>query len=571
MNINSHTNIFKLEEENEKPHHSPAQNASESRTTQVALESLDRQRELVSEEIKKILLTLSPETDRAELKNKIKNLVQQIKTLNPNEEMQENLNHLQISLYKFKFEELSHAIRDVRPFMWNDLPEEMHVYILSQMSFKELLKLHPSKEFRDVVDLEIIERINRNKISLDLDKKTFAILLRALKNQGTHLKYLGLMGGKCSLRELNEIITSCPNLEHIKLGYFQRIPQMADAHAMILAKLAEKSMLSLLKKLEFQPGSIGLEGVKAIAKAPLSTLISLNLVGNELGNQGFACICQSSTLINLKVLDFSTNQMTSEGLQPLGEAKFKLQELYLRNNQIVSFVNHSEPLQDLKILDLSENQMSPDAIKLIFKLCEQALTVLDLSHNHLTDESLPQIELLKASKLKVLKFTDNNISSQGIEKIILLIPQLTGLYLDNNKELDSWGLRLILKEKPQLSELGLSKTGIGEECIINIFDFKNFSLLRKLNIEQIELSDKFWTYVRGLNFKQQHSGLNLKELALSYHENDQEKIRSLLESFPLKRLRIFIPLEKLLGNIEGQPIDHLGLPYGCEISINIEN
>ena len=565
MNVNSHTNTFrtnKLEEENELPHHSPAQNASESKTTQVALESLDRQRELVSEEIKEILLTLSPQTDRAELENKIKNLVQKIKTLAPNEEMQENLNHLQISLYKFEFEELSHAIRDVRPFMWNDLPEEMHVYILSQMSFEELLKLQSPKEFRDVVDLEIIERINRNKISLDLDKKTFAILLRALKNQGIHLKYLGLKSGKCNLKDFEEIINSCPNLEHIQLGCLSGKINLADKHAGIINLLKQDYGSLHSKKNPFLTS----DKLPVIARAPLKTLISLKLEGQDLGDAEFACICNSSNLINLKILDFSTNKVTSAGFQAIAQAKFKLEELYLNNNKITSFVNSLDSLKELKILDLRKNQINAAAIETILQLSEHALSCLDLSHNQLTDESLPQTRSLENSKLAVLKLGGNKISSPGIEKIAPLFPRLSGLYLDANKELDINGLELILKEKPKLRELGLSGTSIGEEGVIKIFDFENFSFFKKLNLGQHKLSTKFWLSLGRFKEERTHIGSNLEELNISYQENDKEKIEMLLKIFPLKILNLSISSENYFKSWVKQ-IKPWGKSHGCEISV----
>ncbi|MBN9377601.1 MAG: hypothetical protein BGO14_10930 [Chlamydiales bacterium 38-26] len=609
MNVNPHANTQRtigLENENNSLSLGQANSSqkvsqdSESKTTQIALHCLEEPQESICVEIKNIVANLSPETNRTELAGKVECLVKKLNSINVNEEIQKNLNHLQLDLYKEGFKDLSEKIRDRVPFAWDDLPPEMQHYILSQMSFEELLKIPPSskefrevvdleiikilpqlsfeellkippssKEFRVVVDLEIIKRINNNKI--DLSGRAFPSIKRALKNHGAHLTYLGLISGECTLPELADIIESCPNLEEITLGFFSRLKSLADVHAVILAKFAGESKLSQLKKLEFLPGSIGLKGVKAIAESSLNSLISLKLVGSDLGDEGFACICQSSSLINLKVLDFSHNQMTPEGLHAIAEAKFKLEELYLRSNQIVSFANNLDNLQDLKILDLSENQMNAEALETILKLSEHALTRLNLSHNQLTDENLPQVAQLENSKLKVLNLADNNISFRGIEKIIPLIPHLTGLYLDNNKELDSWGLKLILKEKPKLAELCLSGTSIGEEGVIKIFDFENFSFLRKLNIGKIELSNNFWAYVGGLNFKQVRLGSNLEELELSYPEDDQEKIRSLLESFPLKRLGIFIPLEKLLGNDAWELIDNLGLPYGCEITRMLEN
>ena len=545
MNFNPHTQRT-LRPENESLSLGQANSSqkvsqdSESKTTHTALHCLEEQQS-ISAEIKKIVETLASNTDPIELNSKVANLVKKLKLVNGSEEIQNHLNHFQLNLYQAGFQHLSEKIRDRIPFAWNDLPLEITSSIVSKMDYRNLVKIETvSKEFNFLAGLEIIRHINTHKIALDHPDVKLKHMKFLLKQHGEGLRYLGLIGGKCSLRDLQEIITSCPHLEHIKLGLFPREVKIADTHAVILAKLAEESKLSHLKRLEFRPGSIKLPGVKAIAKAPLKTLISLKLVGNELGNSGFACICQSSTLINLKVLDFSHNQMASRGLQAIAEAKFKLEELYLRNNQIVSFANNLDNLQDLKILDLSENQMNREALEKILKLSQHALTQLDLSHNHLTDKTLLQVTPLENSKLRVLKLADNNISSRGIEKIALLISRLSGLHLDNNKELDSWGLKLILKEKPKLAELGLSGTSIGEEGVITIFDFENFSFLRKLNIGQIELSNKFWLSVSRLR-ERVHLGCNLEELNISCQENDKEKIKMLWESFPLKILIIYVP------------------------------
>lgn len=515
MNVSPHTDpsTIKLQEVNEKLSPSPGNHSqdvtldsSKSKTTQIALECLDRQQEWISEDIKKILLTLSQRTDRAELENKIKNLVQPLKTLTLNEEVQKNLNDLQLGLYKSEFKELSDAIRDIRPFMWNDLPKDIHSHILSQISFKELLKLHASKKFRGVVDLEIVKRINRNKMSLDFDTKTFAILLRALNNQGIHLRYIGFKKGYCSLQNLKDIIKCCPNLEEIEIQ------------------------------------------------------------GSGLADQGFACICQSDTLTNLKILNFSFNQMTSA--HALSQAPFKLRELYLGGNQITSFAHSLDNLQDLSILDLSENRLETQGLERIFSLSQHALTFLDLSHNQLTDERLPQIELIEPSQLKMLKLVGNFISDTGLKKIAPLISSLSGLYLDHNLPLDSEGLEVILKQKPKLTELGLSATRIGEEGVMKLLDFKNFRSVTKLNVGRIELSENFWTFFQEFSLKQNSKFYNLRELEITYLHKHKEKLSQLISFFKLKKIHCIFNPKLFFGSL--RDIRDLGKPYGCEASLEVE-
>lgn len=148
MNVNPHANTqitiglgLSLGQANSSQ--KVSQESSESKTTEIALHCLEEPQESICAEIKNIVANLSPETNRTELASKVESLVKKLNSINLDEEIQKNLNHLQLNLYKEGFKDLSEKIRDRVPFAWDDLPPEMQHYILSQMSFEELLKIPP--------------------------------------------------------------------------------------------------------------------------------------------------------------------------------------------------------------------------------------------------------------------------------------------------------------------------------------------------------------------------------------------------------------------------------------------
>lgn len=489
------------------------------------------------------------------------------------------------------------------PIQWVNLPLEMQHHIFSKMDFKDLVATRRvSKDFKNLSDYAKVNFINANKIALNSQEYGFPFeyIKALLKNHGKDLKYLELQLMK-DVGEFVNLIEACPNLEHIKLhgcnhlfikvnGIIHHTHQFDDAFALRLAELLNAFKLPSLKTLEFTHRSIGLEGVKAIGQAPLNALISLKLSHNDLNDQAVDYICNSTNLINLRVLDFSSNRITSKGLEAILE-KFKLSELYLGDNLITSIPNNLKNLNNVKILNLSENRISSGNLEGIFDLSKSALTLLDLSHNQLDDKNIPYMAPSQNFTLKELDLSHNTITYLGVEKILSLISQLSFLRLDHNKKIGIEGLKLILQAQPKLEELGLSYTDIGAEGIKKIFNFENFRHIRKLALGGNHLSSEFYneisTFIQmeshleileicdnnlqnsdALKIAQSPLFSDLKEIDISDNPMDIEGAMALLKSF--KQLKRMTTSSESAD--EGEAIEDdlvkFGKSLGCEIEYN---
>lgn len=486
------------------------------------------------------------------------------------------------------------------PIQWVNLPLDMQHHIFSKMDFKDLVATRQvSKDFKNLSDYAKVKFINTNKIALNSEEYGFSFeyIKALLKNHGKNLKYLELQLMK-DVGEFVNLVEACPNLEHIKLqgcnhlylkvnGTILNTQQFDDAFALELAELLKASKLPYLKTLELTHRSIGLEGVKAIGQAPLNALISLKLARNDLDDQAVDYICNSPNLVKLRVLDFSSNRITSKGLEAIIE-KFKLSELNLGDNQITSIPNNLKHLHNIKILNLSENRISFGNLEGIFDLSKRALTLLDLSHNQLDDKNIPYMAPSQNFTLKELDLSHNNITYLGVEKILSLISQLSILRLDHNKKISIEGLKLILQAQPKLEELGLSYTDIGDEGAKKIFNFENFRHIRKLALGGNHLSSEFFNAIS--TFKQMESHLeileicdnnlqnsdalkiaqcplfsDLKEIDISDNPMDIEGAMALLKS--LKQLKRMMTSSESAD--EGEAIEDdlvkFGKSLGCEI------
>ena len=491
------------------------------------------------------------------------------------------------------------------PIQWVNLPLDMQKDIFSKMDFKDLVKIgQVSKHFKNLSDFAKVQFINAHKIALNCEAYgvPFSYVKASLINYGKNLKYLELQLMK-DVEEFVNLIEACPNLEHIKLDGCNRLfikvngkilntHQFDDAFALRLAELLKASKLPYLKTLEFTHRSIGLEGVQAIVEAPLNSLISLKLSQNDLDDQAVDYICNSPNLIKLRVLDLSSNRITSKGLAAI-VAKFQLTELYLGENDITSIPDHLENFKNLKILNLRGNRISKGNLEGIFDLSARALILLDLSHNQLSDESIPYRLQSTNFTLKELDLSHNNITSGGIEKILPLISQLSFLRLDNNKKLGIEGLELILQAHPMLVELGLSYTSIGDEGAKRLFKFENFRHIRTLSMRGNLLSNAFYTDINtseqikshleilaiGDNNLQNPDALkiaqcplfsDLKEIDISDNPMDLEGARAILKSLKrLKRMTISSEsTDEADENAHEDDFVNFGKSLGCEIEYN---
>ena len=473
----------------------------------------------------------SPITKQAKVTSQFEKIeeAKQESTLNLKEKLLKIPKETKTTLLKVVLTSLDMEQKD--PIQWVSLPLDMQKDIFSKLDFKDLAKTQQvSKIFKNLSDFAKIKLINDHQIPLTNDDIIalnlnieengipFTYIKASLKNHGKNLKYLELQLMK-DVGEFVNLVEACPNLEHIKLqgcnhlylkvnGTMLNTQQFDDAFALKLAELLKASKLPYLKNLELTHRSIGLEGVKAIGQAPLNALIGLKLSRNDLDDQAVDYICNSPNLVKLRVLDFSSNRITSKGLEAISE-KFKLSELYLGDNQITSIPNNLKNQINIKILNLSENRISFGNLEGIFDLSKSALTLLNLSHNQLDDKNIPSVTHSQNFTLKELDLSHNNITYLGVEKILSLISQLSFLRLDHNK-IGLEGLKLILQAQPKLEELELSYTDIGDEGAKKIFNFENFRHIRKLALGGNHLSSEFFNAIS--TFKQLESHLEILEI-----------------------------------------------------------
>lgn len=507
----------------------------------------------------------SPQSKQAKVTSQFEKIevAKQDSALNLKEKLLINPKESKKALSKIALAGLNIETKD--SIQWVNLPLDMQKVIFSKMDLKDLGKMRQvSKNFKNLSDFAKIKLINDHQIPLTNDDIIalnlnieeygipFTYIKASLKNHGKDLKYLELQLMKDE-EEFVNLIEACPYLEHIKLhgcnhlyvkvnGKILNTHQFDDAFALRLAECLNASKLPYLKTLEFTHRSIGLEGVKAIVEAPLNSLISLKLSQNDLDDQAIDYICNSPNLTKLRVLDFSSNRITSKGLAAI-VAKFKLTELYLGENLIDSLPNNLENLTHVKILNLRENRLTSGNLEGIVELSKQALTFLDLSHNQLNDSCIPDIVQSSSFKLLELDLSHNVLTSQGIKKILPLISQLSILRLDHNKKIGHEGLELILQAQPKLIELGLSYTTQGDKGAKKIFNFEHFRHIRKLAIGGNHLSREFYNEIS--TFKQMESHLEI----LGMGDNDLQNT----DALKLAQSPLFANLQEI--DISDNPLD----------------
>ena len=435
--------------------------------------------------------------------------------------------------------------------LWSGLPYEIKSIIVSKIDFSALfLTTHISKEMKAIVDREIIERINKDKISLDNDKNTFSYLNKILKEQGQHLKYLCLKNHDISGPVAFGLITDCcPNLEEVDITFFY---EKAIHVVYPIAELAHKFMLSHLKKLRLSSinlGStnLGIEVAKALAEICLPDLSELDLSCCNLGDEGMLYVAELLKRSKIKRLNLDGNRITSNGIEKIAPFLSKISVLSLSLNKIgtkgLELLLQAKPnLVDLNICGGEANVLAESPLK--------DLSEVDLSDCHLGDDSMLYVaELLKRSKITSLNLNCNRITSKGIEKIVPFISKISLLKLSYN-QIDTKGLKLILQTKPKLIDLNMCGTEIGDEGAQMILNFENFKFMQKLDLSCNNLSSNFFTSLEETQIES-----NLEVLHLN---DNNELINS--DALKIAHSSIFSKL-KILGII------NTGIDPECALEI----
>ena len=376
--------------------------------------------------------------------------------------------------------EVKDPVNEAQLPYWNSIPIELRTMLLSNLDFIDLLKIRPvSQELKAIVDKEIINYVNRKKIFLDDARSNVHIFLKLkmIKDQGKHLKYLGLRN-ETNLKYFGGIVSYCPNLEEIYMHFSSQDFQVKAAAGIKL--LTERNKLSQLKTLSVQAGAGYPNAIGILMDAPLRQLTSLEIATKNYDDL-LERICQSTHLSNLKHLSLRCSKLKPESLKKLHSAPFQLSSLDLRCSSIDA--------QHLKILkDLTNSS-------------KLSLSKIDLSGCKLGDENMSHLaDLMKSSNITSLDLEFNNLTEKGIEIIAPHMSQLFSLSVSCNK-IGIRGLELILNAKPKLTELYMMGTNIGDQGAQLIFNSTNFKFMHTLDLQDNDLSTELFLGLEGKQFE----------------------------------------------------------------------
>jgi Leucine-rich repeat (LRR) protein len=168
--------------------------------------------------------------------------------------------------------------------------------------------------------------------------------------------------------------------------------------------LADSAHLSSLTSLDLWGNNIGDEGARAIANsAHFSSLTSLNLRRNTIGPEGATAIANSAYLSALTLLDLSANNIRDEG---------------------ATAIANSAHLSSLTSLNLSSNNIRDEGATAIANSAHlSSLTSLGLWGNNIRDEGATAIaNSAHLSSLKSLDLSANKIGNEERQSIRRLFP-----------------------------------------------------------------------------------------------------------------------------------------------------
>ena len=235
------------------------------------------------------------------------------------------------------------------------------------------------------------------------------------------------------------------------------------------------STLTSLTSLNLTLNEIGDEGARAIAT--LSNLTSLSLWDNDIGAEGARAL---GTLSNLTSLDLNLNDIGSEGLRALANLS-NLTSLQLAGNKIgAEGARALANLSNLTSLQLAGNKIGAEGAWALANLSN--LTSLALGGNNIGADGARAIATL--SNLTSLSLWDNNIGSEGARALATL-SNLTSLDLRENRIGDA-GMRA-LGTLSNLTSLDLSDNNIEAEGARAL---ANLSNLTSLNLRWNNIGDE---------------------------------------------------------------------------------
>lgn len=184
-----------------------------------------------------------------------------------------------------------------------------------------------------------------------------------------------------------------------------------------------------LETLVIKGNALGPKGTNAISSSLVAntTLTSLNISNNNIGDAGMSHLSDALTMNNLKELDISFNGVTSAGVLAVRESLKKctnLDSLILDNNKIgnegaTALVDCLVSLQVTK-LGVAFNKIDTAGMRNLLLLLPENLTSLDVSGNRITSSVVEELFdlLVNSSTLKELNIDHHKIGEAGCTAIV---------------------------------------------------------------------------------------------------------------------------------------------------------
>ena len=320
-----------------------------------------------------------------------------------------------------------------------------------------------------------------------------------------------------------------------------------------------------LKSLEIGYNGITKDGTEYIAKyiKDNQNLITINIEGNYLCNEGIKIICDSINQKNgkntISFLDLQNNNISNKGCQHLSDMLLEspfINGISLRNNllyndgvnKIISGISNTN--SNLVSLDISDSKIDESAMKIISEKINKdtSLQKLILSYNDFsTAGNYINNLLIQESNLKHLDFSFCNISTQ-----FNLIFQ--GLAKNTNIKLINFSGNYIPMRKEILNELGK---------VLSDNIYLKYLILNETNIDDIGMN-----YINN-NLEKNHS---LMTLSLNHNYITKKSISGLenaiIKNGVIKNIYLFDNNElniKMIKQIEN------ALKNNYKIIVNTKN
>ncbi|XP_072729232.1 protein NLRC5 isoform X6 [Ciconia boyciana] len=372
---------------------------------------------------------------------------------------------------------------------------------------------------------------------LDMSALVFVI------NSGQDLTHLDFAGCLMDIDCL-EVLASCKNVEHLSF----RSRRCGDDFAAALSK--SLGGMGSLKKLELTGGSITAEGMTNLVQASSQCLQleEINLQDNQIRDPEVKSVMDLfSRMEKLKKIDLSNNDLSLNAVLILAKEVITCQnatELRVRKDTVIIYFSgpsgkvtrsldlrreqnkeHVIPTRHVKLClqDCSLSSQHAKEIVAILQSCP-CLSEVDLSQNHLsvngicsllksvnTCQKMMEVQVSLCRETAVLRFTEDrefaslppreepvfstDDQQYGEENQTPTAPQKLRLTDSRFQASDLEKLCAVLKECSSISELDLSNNYLGDEGLLQLFQFlPNLKMLSslKLNDNQISLSSVFF-------------------------------------------------------------------------------